>query len=86
MLFQLAGFTPMVARYVSSTENLFIYTSLNEGIAIIEENHGILNSPHMKLVKFNPPVFLPIYALWNDRRGDGLPMRILDWLIAEHND
>jgi DNA-binding transcriptional LysR family regulator len=85
-LFQMAGFTPKVARYVSSTENLFIYTGLNEGVAIIEENHGMLSSPQMKLVRFDPPVYLPIYALWSDRRGDGLPARMADWLISEHHD
>ena len=77
---------PTVARYVSSTETLFFYAGLDEGIAIVEENHGLLSSPDLKLVRFDPPVFLPIYAIWNVRRNDDLPTRISDWLITAHTD
>ena len=80
-LFKRAGFKPRIARTVYSLESLFLYTSLNEGAAMVDENNGVISSPNLTMVRLDPPVSLPIYALWNENVNSTTAKDITDWII-----
>lgn len=83
-LFREAGYAPKIVREVFSLETLFLYVSLNEGITIVDENGGVMNSPGLRLLRLEPKLSLPVYALWNPEVDRDLAYALTDYLIDAH--
>lgn len=80
-LFRMAGYQPSIVREVFSLESLFLYVSLDEGITIVDENGGVMNSPGLKLLPLVPAISLPVFALWSPEIDQDLAYALTDFLI-----